>query len=41
MRLNERSTVLFPQPDGPMMAVIFWGVICMLDIFYSSKTAII
>ena len=24
MRLKERSMVLLPQPDGPMMAVIFW-----------------
>ena len=24
IRLNERSIVLLPQPDGPMMAVIFW-----------------
>jgi len=23
MRLKQRSTVLFPQPDGPMSAVIF------------------
>jgi len=22
MRLNERSNVLFPQPEGPMIAVI-------------------
>ena len=25
MRLNERSTVLLPQPDGPISAVILRG----------------
>ena len=24
IRLNERSTVLLPQPEGPMIAVILW-----------------
>jgi len=25
MRLKARSTVLFPQPEGPMMADAFYG----------------
>ena len=25
MRLKERSSVLLPQPEGPMMAVTLWS----------------
>ena len=30
MRLNERSSVLLPQPDGPMSAVIWFFGTCRL-----------
>ena len=30
MRLNERSSVLLPQPDGPMSAVILFFGTCRL-----------
>ena len=28
IRLSVRSTVVLPQPDGPMNAVIWWLWIC-------------
>jgi len=41
IRLKERNTVLFPQPEGPMMAVIFLALDGKVNIFHSPKTAII
>ena len=31
MRLKQRSTVLLPQPDGPISAVIFRGCDVQVD----------
>jgi hypothetical protein len=41
MRLSERSTVLLPQPEGPMMAVIFWRSMFMLTSFTARKAAVV
>ncbi|CAB4835503.1 unannotated protein [freshwater metagenome] len=30
MRLKHRSTVVFPQPDGPMNAVIWFALMSRL-----------
>jgi len=30
MRLNERSSVLFPHPEGPMIAVTLFGAMARL-----------
>ena len=35
MRLKQRSTVVLPQPDGPMNAVIS----CCVDVDVTSRTA--
>ena len=35
MRLKHRSTVVLPQPDGPMNAVIS----CLLIVTFTSRTA--
>ena len=35
MRLKQRSTVVLPQPDGPMKAVISCRLICT----FTSRTA--
>ena len=32
MRLKQRSTVLLPQPDGPISAVIFWRLDVQVDV---------
>ena len=32
MRLKQRSSVLLPQPDGPMSAVILCSAICDGDV---------
>ena len=37
MRLKERSTVLLPQPDGPISAVILLRSICRLTSFTARK----
>src|SRR5512133_857547 len=37
MRLKVLNTVLFPQPDGPMIAVIFLLSICRATFFTARK----
>jgi hypothetical protein len=40
MRLNARSMVLLPQPEGPMMAVILLGIF-QGDVFHRPEAPII
>ena len=41
MRLKQRNTVLLPQPEGPIMAVILRSSIVQIDIAHGMKIAII
>ena len=41
MRLKQRSTVVLPQPDGPMKAVISWRRTGAFDVAHGPEVAVV